>query len=306
MAATQSPLRRWKRFFATFDAIDAAIPAPGPGQRAGDEVLRQAKSDVVQLLCDATEDDEAEELCGILDDVMADYLVALKSAPMTSRALASTGLAKAVGYLREHESERVRGLASDIVRGWRESVKSDLAEATARVEELAKLCAEALAPKTTRPSVVGAEEDSEKKKKQLKVAPCRAKSACVEPAKRDAPAKIAAAPLPKKSAPVVGADHTSMDKMMEATKRKLREGYQEAADAKRQRKIVVIEAPPKMVQQRKMHPIIRERSQARSTTTTTVPKKMAQRKTHPIIRERSLARCAGSTAAAVMPSFYRV
>ncbi|TVU08124.1 hypothetical protein EJB05_41512, partial [Eragrostis curvula] len=230
MAATQSPLRRWKRFFATFDAVDAAIPAPGPGQRAGDEVLRKAKADVVQLLCDASEDDEAEDLCRILDDVMVDYLVALKSAPVTPRALASTGLAKAVGALPEHESEKIRGLARDIVAGWREKKQQQVKEMT--------------------------------------------KIACivrVEPVKRDSPAKISAAPLPKKSAPVVvGADHASMDRMMEATKRKLREGYQEAADAKRQRKIVVIDAPPKMAEKRKVHPIIRERSQARSTTTTIV------------------------------------
>ncbi|KAL6603206.1 hypothetical protein ACP70R_043567 [Stipagrostis hirtigluma subsp. patula] len=95
--------------------------------------------------------------------------------------------------------------------------------------------------------------------------------------------------LPKKMPPfvrraaagdlVVG---PSPEEKMEATKRKLHEGYQEAADAKRQRKIQVIEAP-KMVEQR-------------------------QRKMHPILRERSRARCGSSTAVSrsLMPSFQRV
>ncbi|CAN6215812.1 unnamed protein product [Urochloa humidicola] len=61
-----------------------------------------------------------------------------------------------------------------------------------------------------------------------------------------------------------GRSRVRSEEMMEATKRKLREGYQQAEDAKRQRKIQVIEAP-KMLEQRqkKRHPILRERSRAR-------------------------------------------
>uniref|UniRef100_K4AK78 Remorin C-terminal domain-containing protein n=1 Tax=Setaria italica TaxID=4555 RepID=K4AK78_SETIT len=56
-----------------------------------------------------------------------------------------------------------------------------------------------------------------------------------------------------------------------ATKRKLWEGYREAEDAKHQRKIQVIQEP-KMLEQRhrKMHPILRERSQARCGMPTAV------------------------------------
>ncbi|KAL6614332.1 hypothetical protein ACP70R_036602 [Stipagrostis hirtigluma subsp. patula] len=61
------------------------------------------------------------------------------------------------------------------------------------------------------------------------------------------------------------------DDKMEATKRKLREGYQEAEGAKRQRKIQVIRAP-EMVRQRerKQHPIMRERSRMRYASSITL------------------------------------
>lgn len=51
------------------------------------------------------------------------------------------------------------------------------------------------------------------------------------------------------------------EKAMIAAKRKLREVYQEAEDAKRQRTIKVIEAPKQ--QQRKRHPIVQERNRSR-------------------------------------------
>jgi hypothetical protein len=66
-----------------------------------------------------------------------------------------------------------------------------------------------------------------------------------------------------KTAAVLGNGEAEIEKMNE-TKQKLREGYQQEADAKRQRRIQVIEAP-KMTEQgpRKVHPILRERSRAR-------------------------------------------
>ncbi|GJN39212.1 hypothetical protein PR202_gb28316 [Eleusine coracana subsp. coracana] len=346
---SQSPLRRWKPFFRTFDTIDAAIVASKREQEVGcAEELRQAKGDVVQLLCDAPDDDPAEEFCQILDQIMIEYLVTLKTVPVTPTALATTDLAMAVGFLlEEHESEQIRGLARDIVQMWRSSVERDLAEAKSRLEELRKLSDDQdLAPPKTRVS-----DDGEKKRRAKDApAPPRAKAACVarinrvepaakrdgpvktsapfpkkgapvvvaagranigktkppaaignngktvsavrisrgDPARRDGPARVSApSPLPKKSAaPVVGAgrvtasaaayidkantpaavgngrgDHAGIDRMMESAKRKLREGYQEAADAKRRRKIQVIQAP-KIVERKVMHPVPRERSRA--------------------------------------------
>jgi hypothetical protein len=70
--AARSPLRQWKPLFPTFSTIDAAIMA---SVLTGDEaqsamVLRQATVDVDQDLCDAAEDDAAEELCWLLDELM--------------------------------------------------------------------------------------------------------------------------------------------------------------------------------------------------------------------------------------------
>jgi hypothetical protein len=74
-------------------------------------------------------------------------------------------------------------------------------------------------------------------------------------------------PMPRKTAPaavraVKMVPSPEEMKTMESTKRKLREGYKEAADAKRQRRIQVIQAP-KMPEQRKTHPIMRERNRQR-------------------------------------------
>ncbi|TVU08631.1 hypothetical protein EJB05_42042, partial [Eragrostis curvula] len=252
--AAPSLFRRWKRFFPAFDAIHGAIVAADPAGLANDElgcamVFQSAKAEVVELLCDFPWN--AEDYCRILDDLMFEYLVTLKTVPVTPTTLASTDLAKFVGALQEHESEKIRSLARELIHQWR---KSD------------------------------------------------------EPAKLEEPTKTSA-PLPKKSASVVGIRRDSMAMMvkMEATKRRLREGYQEAADAKRQRKIVVIEAPKMAAQQqRKTHPV----SQAKRATSTAAPKSVEkrQRKVHPIIRERNQARCAASTAVrrSLMPSFCRV
>jgi hypothetical protein len=112
--AARSPLRRWKRLFPTFSTIDAAIMA---SVQAGDDaqsamVLRRATVDVVQDLCDAPEDDAAKDLCGLLDEVMVEYLITLKAVTVTPTALASTGLVRALGAIEDkHESKRVRELA---------------------------------------------------------------------------------------------------------------------------------------------------------------------------------------------------
>ncbi|TVU08630.1 hypothetical protein EJB05_42039, partial [Eragrostis curvula] len=265
--AAPSPFHRWKRFFPAFDAIHGAIEGADPASLAKDELgcaryLQSAKAEVVEILCDFPWNHE--DYCQILDDLMVEYLVTLKTVPVTADR------ACAVVALEEHESEKIRGLARELIHQWR-------------------LSDEALAPKNRTPVVGDA-------------------SNRVESAKREGPAKISA-PLPKKSAPVVGIGRDSMAMMvkMEATKRKLREGYQEAADAKRQRKIVLIEAPKMAAQQqRRMHPV----SQAKRATSTAAPKSVEkrQRKVHPIIRERSQARCAASTAVrrSLMPSFCRV
>src|SRR5512133_800275 len=114
--AEQGVLRRWKRFFPAFASIHAAIEAAEPG--ISRKEFRDATDKVVAMLCSATDDEAvAEELRVVLDEMMA-----------------STDLAQDVGALRNHPSERVRGLATGIVRAWRASVKDELLKAAAAME----------------------------------------------------------------------------------------------------------------------------------------------------------------------------
>ncbi|KAL6873691.1 hypothetical protein ACP4OV_013773 [Aristida adscensionis] len=287
MAAQQSPLGRWKRFLPAFCAIDAAVEASGsPAARRTHGEIRRVRGQIVDELRGAPDDGAAEELCRVLDDVMAESLATLRVLPVAASALASADLATAVGALAAHESARVRGLARDVVRGWRASVEGDIASAQAAMEALDKLAVDAQLPSGSVTSVVAharsrhipvAAGDGEKKM-QAKVA-SRTTTTAAAASKTDNPAK---------KTPLVGAGRATTDEMMppprntpavadgnrggervdggkmEAAKRKLREGYQEAEEAKQRRKIQVIEAPKMVAQrQRKMHPIIRARSQAR-------------------------------------------
>ncbi|OEL28726.1 hypothetical protein BAE44_0010256 [Dichanthelium oligosanthes] len=111
-----------------FQHIDAAIEAAADGLLSRDE-FRSARSWIVEMLCecdDATDGggEKAECLCALLDEAMAGSLATLRAVPaerFAPRVLASSGdLVGAVGALvRGHGSERVRGLALDVVRGWR-------------------------------------------------------------------------------------------------------------------------------------------------------------------------------------------
>ncbi|KAL6603580.1 hypothetical protein ACP70R_043941 [Stipagrostis hirtigluma subsp. patula] len=272
--AGETTLRRWKRFLPTFDAIDAAVEVSDPAVRRTHDKIRRARGQIVEALRRAPDDGVAEELCLLLDDAMAESLVTLQAAPVTASALASTDLARAVAALGQDESARIRRLARDVVRGWRASVEGDIARARAAMEALDKLTGDKQLPPEDLSSVVAQARSShvpivagEGEKKQAKDASCTKKTASVIGSNRIEQAKIIGsakvpASLPKKSAPAVGAgranatnidktlpkkmpavlvgngggDHVGCDKL-EATKRKLHEGYQEAADAKRQRKI---------------------------------------------------------------------
>ncbi|KQK17303.1 hypothetical protein BRADI_1g33570v3 [Brachypodium distachyon] len=254
--AAQSPFRRWKPFFAAFASIDAAIEAADP-DLCRDE-FRRIRGDILELLCNATDDArEAERLCLVLDEVMAESLETLRLVPAMPTVLATTDLAKAVGALLKHDSERVRVLASGIMSRWRASVQDELVTVQAAMENLDQI------PLPSNKKTVAGQQHvpATKKPAASKILETTAKKMM----------KIKEAPLPKKVSPapavsVVRGDRAglcSADTIMEATKRKFQEGYQEAENAKRQRRIQVVEAPEMLKQrQRKMHPIIKERSRA--------------------------------------------
>uniref|UniRef100_A0A8I7B2G4 TFIIS N-terminal domain-containing protein n=1 Tax=Hordeum vulgare subsp. vulgare TaxID=112509 RepID=A0A8I7B2G4_HORVV len=193
-------LRRWNTFYGAFDHVDDAIEAADPDQFSR-HVFRRARGDLLGRLCSAADDDEAERLCGILDDVMAESLETLRLVP---EAPVSTELAESVRALREHDSERVRLLARGIVSGWEASVQDDVAEVTPAMKKLPQ-------PK----AAVGQQQDVSANPN----------------AETKRPPKLAGEPLEDK---------------MEVTKRKLRQGYQEAEDAKRRRRTQLVPAPKTM------------------------------------------------------------
>jgi len=253
-------LRRSKPFLAAFPLIDAAIE--GAGGLSRDE-FRSARARIVELLCDAADDDgKVEGFCELLDEAMAESLATLRAVPAEKIELASGDLVGAVGALmKDHPSERVRGLARDVVRGWRAGVKAELARARAAMDMLDGLSSSAPPPvnsdtKTKKegklpeeqprarktPAAITSSHPSTSTAESKKGAPIASASKAKPSANMKAPAVVQA--QPKKTPPViVSSSATEEEKKMEATKRKLHERYQEAEEAKRQRKIQWIKPP---------------------------------------------------------------
>ena len=116
--ADKSQLRRWKRFFPAFGAIDAAIESALGCSR---DKHRRVRGDLVEKLCDcdaAGDGGGAEALCLLLDQAMVEALQTLRLVPATPAMLTSTtDVAGAVADLRGHGSGRVRALARRVLDG---------------------------------------------------------------------------------------------------------------------------------------------------------------------------------------------
>jgi hypothetical protein len=254
--AQTSPLRRWKPFFRAFDSIDAAIEAYDPAEFSRRE-FRTARGDIVERLCDADDDDHAERLCLLLDDVMAESLETLRLLPLMPTVLAKTDLAKCVRALhKNHESERVRVLAGGIVAAWRASARDDDAKVRDAMphklldhlpQQPKKIDQQQQAPHATpQPAKILVAETCAKKK-TVDITTNRASDPV-------APGLIfrgdRVGPIPEEK--------------IQAAKRKFNERYREVEDAKRRRLPIKVVAP-EMIKQtlKKKHPIMRERSQAR-------------------------------------------
>ncbi|XP_048540014.1 probable mediator of RNA polymerase II transcription subunit 26c [Triticum urartu] len=261
-AQTTSPLGRWKRFFGAFDSVDAAIEAADPDM-CRDE-LRRARGDIFEGLCNTADDGKAEKLCGVLDGLMAESLETLRLTPVTPKVLATTDLAKAVRALQKHESERVRVLARGIVSEWRASALGDVAgepdnfnapQPKETVEQQRVSATTTERPSSNKIVVhdrqhASADLDSKKKKKTVEIS--SKASDLVGGISMAKPKEVTVCQRVN-----VSADPDA--KAMEAAKRKLHERYQQASDAKRQRRVQLVEAP-EMVKQR------RERSLAGCAT----------------------------------------
>ncbi|RLN24288.1 hypothetical protein C2845_PM07G26380 [Panicum miliaceum] len=287
--ADHHPLRRWKRFLAAFGAIDAAIEAAGPG--ASRDEFRRARCGVVERLCDTSEEGERDELCRDLDRAMVQSLLTLQAVPVAPATLARTELVPAVRALRRHECERVRALASDIVKrtppgatgdapSEHDALHSPLAAnakagnnkemtalpvGTGRSERVESITNTSQAVTASAGSNVNDSPTRKvlgpaaSKKTALAVA-TTARSVRVE-----STSKVSVTTSSSRITDSSGSGGRDMscflDDRIEASKRRLREGYREEADAKRQRKIQLIKAPETARQrERKQHPVMRERS----------------------------------------------
>ncbi|TVU25185.1 hypothetical protein EJB05_27673, partial [Eragrostis curvula] len=246
-------LRRWKPFLATFDHIDAAIESASDVGVPREE-FKRARTRIVETLCGATDDAVAEGICRLLDDAMAESLLTLRAAGTQVGLLASGELVAAVGALASgHGSKRVRGLARDVVRGWRAAVEAELGTAMAAMHAL-----------DAASGVVfdghGGDLDAEQRKKRSMI-----------PEKKPTPCKTTVANsktalAPRRVQPSSSCCSVEDTKKMEATKRKLHAGYQEAEDAKRRRTVQVLVVAPEMLrrQHKKTLPAVKARSPASS------------------------------------------
>jgi hypothetical protein len=238
-----------------FDHIDAAIESVHPSISRNE--FRHVRGGIVEMLCDAEDDDErAEQVCLGLDAVMSESLVTLMQVPVSLGALASGDLIETVAALGQHESARIRSLARDVVRGWRSDVENELDRAKAAMEALNSL-----------PPLMLPEEEKVACLVVDANAPVVATGKDETRTKDTPPAKFSS-----NRTPVAGTSCGETDKIL-ASKRKLREGYQEAENAKRRRRVCSID-DPKMLAQKKekiMHPAApRERSGTRCGNRITV------------------------------------
>ncbi|XP_066372765.1 probable mediator of RNA polymerase II transcription subunit 26c [Miscanthus floridulus] len=286
-----SPLRRWRPFYGAFGAIDDAIEKAGGHSRGA---FRDVRVRILQLLRGATDDGVAEQLCGALDDAMVEALETLRVAPVPHGLLASTDLARTIDALGNHGSARIRRLAGDVVRGWR---AANVATTTAvKEEQFDKLSADDLIPHQGISAVI-ADGNARGHKEKLHIQPAKMLPAAeiklhIPPAKKMFPTVPAAEAQkkkvyvpPAKMLPTTATVSTpnmsetkkptvDESKKMEATKRKLCEGYEEAKKIKRKHTIQKIndKEAAKMFEQkqRKMHPVIRGRGPAACRTSSGV------------------------------------
>uniref|UniRef100_A0A0D9VTP4 TFIIS N-terminal domain-containing protein n=1 Tax=Leersia perrieri TaxID=77586 RepID=A0A0D9VTP4_9ORYZ len=130
----QVPHQHWKRFLRAFTSVNEAIEAANPAISRAE--FRNTSLKILEMLINENDAARAQELCVVLDDIMIQSLRTLEMVTVKPEMLASTDLVQDVGDLGKHESERVRGLATGIVRGWKASVKAELVKAAAAMEKL--------------------------------------------------------------------------------------------------------------------------------------------------------------------------
>uniref|UniRef100_A0A0D3HCA7 TFIIS N-terminal domain-containing protein n=2 Tax=Oryza TaxID=4527 RepID=A0A0D3HCA7_9ORYZ len=147
-----------------------------------------------------------------------ELLRALQTVPMTFQTLEASKIGKTISGLRKHSLEQVRDLAAALYKNWKALVDEHLTRKPP-------------APPTKTASALAAADRA----KKANTPPAAQKPAPTAPPKKTASNKREEAPALVDEAKLA------------AAKRKLQEGYEDAASAKKQRMIQVIDAPRKKV-----------------------------------------------------------
>ncbi|BAT10133.1 Os10g0182200 [Oryza sativa Japonica Group] len=210
--------------FATMELAGRDIPFEDVFRLCDEQELRRAKKSSMA--------EEVERIKGKLvggedggrpssdssEETVVELLRALRSTPMTFETLEASRIGKTIsGLRRKHSSEKVRGLAAALYKNWKAIVDEHLTRSSSK-------------PPAPAPTKTASASDHAKKTDM---------AAAHKPAPAPSPRKTASN---KHEAAPARAD----DAKLAAARRKLQDGYKEAASAKKQRVIQVIDTPKKV------------------------------------------------------------
>uniref|UniRef100_A0A0E0M620 TFIIS N-terminal domain-containing protein n=1 Tax=Oryza punctata TaxID=4537 RepID=A0A0E0M620_ORYPU len=150
------------------------------------------------------------------EEAAVELLRVLQATPMTFETLEASKIGKTISGLRKHSSEKVRGLAAALYKNWKALVDEHLTKSSSKPPAPAKI-ALAASDHAKKADIAASH----------KPAPAPATKKTASNKHKEAPAHVDEAKLA-------------------AVKRKLQESYNEAASAKKQRMIQVIDTPKKV------------------------------------------------------------
>uniref|UniRef100_A0A0E0EWA4 TFIIS N-terminal domain-containing protein n=1 Tax=Oryza meridionalis TaxID=40149 RepID=A0A0E0EWA4_9ORYZ len=212
--------------FATMELAGRDIPLEDVFRLCDEQELRRAKKSSMAEEVERIKsklvggEDGGRPSSDSSEETVVELLRALRSTPMTFETLEASRIGKTIsGLRRKHSSEKVRGLAAALYKNWKAIVD----------EHLTRSC-------ISKPPAPGTSKTA---------------SASDHAKKTDTAAghKPAPAPSPRKTASnkhEAALAHANEAAKLAAAKRKLQDGYKEAASAKRQRVIQVIDTPKKV------------------------------------------------------------
>uniref|UniRef100_A0A0D9XI81 TFIIS N-terminal domain-containing protein n=1 Tax=Leersia perrieri TaxID=77586 RepID=A0A0D9XI81_9ORYZ len=226
------------------DAIYVAIDDLAARDTIPHEVLRRMAAVREQLpsvgeVEVATINTKLVATAGSSEATVVELLRALRALPMTFETLEKTKIGKTITSLTKHSSEQVRGLAGELYKKWRPLVSEHLRSSSKPTTKTssAPLAVAAREPAASTTTAAIKTVSNKSTDSALAAAARRAVQATVA-------MKKTATNNKRKEAPEME------EARLEAATKKLREGYREAETAKKERKIQIINAPPRKVKPR--------------------------------------------------------